>query len=77
MAACRSRCGCITSILRSSLPNFTHGTPLSNANESTARRNFVPIFSISAGEGIGMPRCWVMNATTCPLDCRMGTYAFR
>jgi hypothetical protein len=32
-----------------------------------------PILSNKAGEGIGRPRCWVMNATTCPLDCRIGT----
>jgi hypothetical protein len=50
------------------LPNLTHGIPLADAKDSTARRNFVPIFSISAGDGIGMPRCWVMNATTWPLD---------
>jgi hypothetical protein len=36
-----------------------------------------PILSNKAGEGIGRPRCWVMNATTCPLDCRIGTYARR
>ena len=42
--------------------------PLDAANDSTARRNFVLIFSISAGDGIGMPRCWVMNATTCPSE---------
>jgi hypothetical protein len=40
---------------------------------STARRNLVLIFSISAGEGIDLPRCWVMNAITWPLDCRIGT----
>ena len=73
MAACRSRYGCITSILRSSLPNLTQAMPLADANDSTARRNFVLIFSISAGDGIGMPRCWVMNATTWPLDCKIGT----
>jgi hypothetical protein len=55
------------------LPNLTHAMPFADANDSTARRNLVLIFSISAGEGIGMPRCWVMNATTCPLDCKMGT----
>jgi hypothetical protein len=67
----------MTSILRWSLPNFTHGIPFAAAKDSTARRNFVLIFSISAGDGIGMPRCWVMNATTWPLDCRTGTYALR
>jgi len=77
VAACRSRYSCITSSLRSALANRTHAMPLADANDSTPRRNLVLIFSISAGEGIGMPRCWVMNATTCPLDCRMGTYALR
>jgi hypothetical protein len=55
------------------LPNLTHAMPFAGANDSTARRNLVLIFSISAGEGIGMPRCWVMNATTWPLDCKIGT----
>jgi hypothetical protein len=31
----------------------------------------------SAGDGIGMPRCWVVNATACPLDCKIGMYALR
>jgi hypothetical protein len=63
----------MTSALRSSLPNLIRGMPFATANDSTERRNLVLIFSISAGEGIGMPRCWVMNATTCPLDCKIGT----
>jgi hypothetical protein len=63
----------MTSALRSPLPNLAHGMPFADANDSTERRNLVLIFSISAGEGIGMPRCWVMNATTCPLDCKIGT----
>ena len=67
----------MTSIFRSSFPNLTHGMPLEDAYESTALRKRVPMCSISAGEGIGLPRCCVMNATTCPLDCRTGTYAFR
>jgi hypothetical protein len=46
---------------------------LTDANDSTARRYFVLIFAISAGEGIGLPRCWVMNATTWPLDCKIDT----
>jgi hypothetical protein len=66
-------CGCITSILRSSLPNRTHEIPFENAYDSTALRNLVPMCSMSAGDGIGLPRCWVMNATTCPLDCSTGT----
>ena len=77
MAACARRYGCITSIFRSPLPNLTHGIPFELAQDSTAPRNRVPICSISAGDGIGLPRCRVMNATTCPLDCKMGTYAFR
>ena len=36
------------------------------ANNVTAWRNAVPIFSMIAGEGIGLPRCPVMNLTTCP-----------
>jgi hypothetical protein len=67
----------MTSTLRSSLPNFTRGIPLEVAYDSTALRNRVPMCSISAGDGMGLPRCCVMKATTCPLDCRTGTYAFR
>jgi hypothetical protein len=67
----------MTPVFRSSLPNFTRGIPFEDAYDSTALRNRVPMCSISAGDGIGLPRCWVMNATTGPLDCRMGTYAFR
>jgi hypothetical protein len=29
-----------------------------------------------AGDGIGNPKCWVMNDTTCPPNCRFGTYPF-
>ena len=43
------------------------------AKDSTALRNRSRSCSNSAGEGIGLPRCSGMNATTCPLDCRMGT----
>ncbi len=68
MAACAAMCGCITSIFRSPLPNLTHGIPFDDAYDSTDRRNRAPICSISAGDGIGLPRCRVMNATTCPLD---------
>ena len=73
LAAARFKYGAITSALRSSLANLTHGMSLASAKEATARRNFCPILSKIAGEGIGRPRCWVMNATTCPLDCRIGT----
>jgi hypothetical protein len=45
--------------------------------EATERRNFCPILSNRAGDGIGSPRCWVMNATTCPLDWKIGTTALR
>ena len=71
-AAC-FKYGAITSALRSSLANLTQGMSLASAKDATERRNRWLIFSSSAGEGIGMPRCWVMNATTWPLDCRMGT----
>ena len=37
------------------------------------RRNLVPIFSMIAGEGIGSPRCRVMNPTTWPATCNLGT----
>jgi hypothetical protein len=73
VAAARFREGAITSALRSSLENFTQGMPFASAKEATDRRNLCPILSNSAGEGIGRPRCWVMNATTCPLDCKIGT----
>jgi hypothetical protein len=73
VAAARFKYGAITSALRSPLENLTQGMSFASANEATARRNFCPILSNRAGEGIGRPRCWVMNATTCPLDCRTGT----
>ena len=71
--ACRARYGRITSILRSSLPNRTTGILLSAAKRSTALRKAVPILSMIAGDGIGLPRCAVMNDTTCPGTCRFGT----
>ena len=37
------------------------------------RANAVPIFSMIAGDGIGQPKCWVINDTTCPPTCRFGT----
>ena len=73
MRACRARYGRITSILRSSLPNRTTGILLSAAKRCTAVRNAVPIFSMIAGDGIGLPRCAVINDTTCPPTCRFGT----
>ena len=51
------------------------GSEPAHADETSlgAAVNRVPRCSINAGDGIGLPRCWVMNATTCPLDCRTGT----
>ena len=63
VAACRSRCGRITSILRSPLPNRTTGIEWSSANCLTFFRNRVPIFSRIGGDGIGYPRCFRMNDT--------------
>ena len=63
----------ITSIFRSPFLKRTIGMWLSSAKVVTARRNRVPIFSITAGEGIGNPRCWVMKETTCPPTCKEGT----
>jgi hypothetical protein len=71
--ACQARYRRITSTLRSSLPNRTTGMWLSAAKRSTAARNAVPIFSMIAGDGIGLPRCAVINDTTCPPTCRFGT----
>ena len=53
LAACAARYGRITSILRSSLPKCTTGMWLSAAKLPTARRNPVPIFFRTAGDGIG------------------------
>jgi hypothetical protein len=49
------------------------GTWFVSANVFAARRNPVSIFSIIAGDGIGKPKCWVMNEATCPPTCRFGT----
>src|SRR5665647_109118 len=38
---------------------------LVSANDLTGRRKAVPIFSMIAGEGIGYPRCAVMNDAIC------------
>ena len=73
MRACRTRYGRITSALRSPLPNRTTGILLSVAKRSTAVRNPVPILSMIAGDGIGLPRWAVINDTTCPPTCRFGT----
>src|SRR5665647_173021 len=53
----------MTSPLRSPLANRTTGMWLASAKDLTERRNAVPIFSMIAGEGIGQPRCPVMNET--------------
>jgi hypothetical protein len=71
--AAASSKGRITSALRWSLPKRTTGMALAVANRATARRNRSPIGPNSAGEGIGLPRCWVKNVTTCPPTCRLGT----
>ena len=71
VAAWRSRWGCITDSLRSFLPNRTTGMRLTSAKVFTASRNLVPIFSTTAGEGIGNPRC-CKNCTTCPGTCTVG-----
>ena len=47
------------------------------AKPFTSRRKRLPIFSITAGEAIGLPRCSLQNRSTCPPTCRLGTYAFR
>ena len=73
VAACAATCRRITSILRSALPNRTTGMCSASANVLTARRNAVPIFPMIAGDGIGQPRCCVMNDTTWPPTCRFGT----
>jgi hypothetical protein len=39
------------------------GTPQSRANAFTSLTNRFPIRPINAGEGIGWPRCRVMNRT--------------
>ena len=44
-----------------------------NLNEEVEILRGVPIFSKIAGDGIGLPRCWVRNETTCPPICRFGT----
>jgi hypothetical protein len=55
------------------LPNLTHAMSLASAKDATERRNRWLIFSSSAGDGMGRSRYWVMNATTWPLDCKIGT----
>jgi hypothetical protein len=65
--------GRITSALPCSLAKRTTGMPLALAKRATAARNRSPIGVNNAGDGIGLPRCWVKNATTCPPTCRLGT----
>lgn len=50
---------------------------LAFANASTSRRNRLPIFSITAGDEIGIPRCSRQNRSTWAPTCNLGTYAFR
>ena len=72
-AAARAKYGRITSIFRSPFANRTTGMSLTSANRATSRRNLLPILSKIAGDGIGHPRCAVMNDTTWPPTCRFGT----
>ncbi|PZS25159.1 MAG: hypothetical protein DLM61_20525, partial [Pseudonocardiales bacterium] len=55
VAACRAKCGRISSSLppTSSLPDFTHGMSLASAKDATARRNRCPIWLNNAGDGNG------------------------
>src|SRR4051812_45461190 len=46
------------------------------AKAFTSRRNRLPIWENSAGDGTGWPRWPVKNRTTCPPTCKFGTYAF-
>jgi hypothetical protein len=73
VASCLAKWRRITSILRSPFLNRTTGMCSSSAKPDTDRRNAVPIFSMIAGDGIGNPRCAVMNDTTCPPTCNVGT----
>jgi hypothetical protein len=63
----------MTSALRASLSKGTSGMWLVVANRATAARNRSPILANSAGEGIGLPKCWVKKVTTWPLTCKFGT----
>ena len=60
----RSRCGRITSSLRSPFAKLSTGMSWSAANPATSRRNRSPIFSRIAGDGIGNPKCAVKKPTT-------------
>ena len=75
--ASRSRCGRITSSLRSPLAKRITAMSLAAANSVTALRNRSPIFSRIAGDGIGKPRWWVRKLTTWPDTCRLGTQPLR
>jgi hypothetical protein len=67
----------MTSALRASLAKRITGISWVAANRSTAARKLLPSLVKVAGEGIGLPRCWVRKPTTCPPTWRFGTYAFR
>jgi len=49
--------------------------PWASANRLTSRRKRLPMPPSTAIEAIGLPKCPVMNRTTCPATCRFGTYA--
>jgi hypothetical protein len=55
------------------LAKRTTGIWCSSAKRATAARNALPILVKMAGEGIGLPRCWVNKTTTCPPTWRFGT----
>ena len=63
----------MTSMWRSPFLKCTIGMSWSSAKASTALRNRLPIFSITDGEGIVMPRWVRMKPTTWPEVCRFGT----
>jgi len=56
----------MTSALRASLAKRTTGMPWVLADRATAARDRSPAWLNSAGDGTGLPRCWVRNVTTCP-----------
>ena len=55
-------------------PHHRDSVVLGERHHSAA--NAVPIFSRIAGDGIGLPRCWVRKLMTCPPTCRFGRYRF-
>ncbi len=67
----------MTSIFRTPFLNLTTGMSFISAKRSTARRNWPPIFSNTAGEATGIPRWPRMNVMTWPPVCSTGTYPLR